>query len=333
MKILDSIKKNTIFLLLITIVILYILLKDDFNGIVQALYTIDVKYVLVALIFYFLSVAIKGFSNYLIINDKEKINLKEAIKHNMIANFFNGITPFSTGGQPMEVYMNTEHNIPVAKATNQTVQSFIFYQVALVICGTFAVIYNFTFHIFPKVKLLQHLVLLGFIINIVVALILLLISSSKSITTRISKLIINLLKVFKVKHNEKEIRKKFDDYHEGFQELKKRKYLTIVGISLNIASLLCLYIVPLFILYGMGDFTSLTAVDTITAAAYVYVIGAFVPIPGASGGIEYGFTQFYGNFLDVKTTFAVLIIWRFITYYLGIIIGGLLFSLEKKVEK
>ena len=44
-------------------------------------------------------------------------------------------------------------------------------------------------------------------------------------------------------------------------------------------------------------------------------------------------TQFYGNFLDVKTTFAVLIVWRFITYYLAIIVGGLLFSLEKKVKK
>lgn len=333
MKILDNIKKNTIFLLLITIIVLYIVLKDDFNGIVKVLYSVDIKYILIAVVFYFLSVSIKGFANYLIINDKDKIDLKEAIKHNMIAHFFNGITPFSTGGQPMEIYMNTEHNIPVAKATNQTIQSFIFYQIALVICGTFAVIYNFTFHLFPKVKLLQHLVLLGFIINIIVAVVLLLISSSKRVTTKISNLVIKCLKAFKVKYNEKEIHKKFDDYYEGFQELKKRKYLTIVGVSLNIASLLCLYIVPLLVLYSMGDFTSLTVVDTITSAAYVYVIGAFVPVPGASGGIEYGFTQFYGNFLDVKTTFAVLIVWRFITYYLGIIIGGILFSLEKKVKK
>ena len=333
MKILDNIKKNTIFLLLVTGIILYIVLKDDFNGIVTVISNIDIRYVLVAIIFYFLSIFLKGFANYLIINDKSKINLKEAVKHNMIAHFFNGVTPFSTGGQPMEIYMNTEHNIPIAKATNQTVQSFIFYQISLVICGAFAVTYNFIFHIFPKVKLLQHLVLLGFFINIIVAIILLLISSSKTITTKISGLVIIILKKLKIQYNEKEIHKKFDDYHKGFQELKKRKYLTVTGISLNIASLLCLYIVPLYLLYGMGDFTSLSIVDTITASAYVYVIGAFVPIPGASGGIEYGFTQFYGNFLNIKTTFALLIIWRFITYYLGIIIGGLLFSLEKKVKK
>lgn len=333
MNLLKNIKKNAVFLLLITGVVLYIVLKDDFNGIVDAMSNIDVKYILVALFFYCLSVSLKGFANYLIINDKSKIDLKEAIKHNLIAQFFNGVTPFATGGQPMEIYMTTEHHIPLAKATNQAVQSFIFYQIALVICGMFAVIYNSIFHIFPKVKLLQHLILLGFIINIIVAIILLLISSSKAVTKKISEVVIKILRVFKIKHNEKEICKKFDDYYEGFKELKGRKYLTITGVSLNIASLLCLYIVPLFVLYSMGNFYSLTVVDTITAAAYVYVIGAFVPIPGASGGIEYGFTQFYGNFISAGTLSAVLIVWRFITYYLGMIVGALLFSLEEKVKK
>ena len=95
--------------------------------------------------------------NYLIVNDKNKISIWEAIKHNIIIQFFNGITPFSTGGQPMEVYLLTEHKISLSKATDYTVQSFIFYQIALVICGIIAVIYNTIFHLFPKVKLLQSL--------------------------------------------------------------------------------------------------------------------------------------------------------------------------------
>lgn len=333
MKLLNNIKKNTIFLLIITVIILYVVLKDDFDGIVGALTKIDIKYLFVALVFYFLSVGIKGFVNYLITNDKSKISLKEAIKHNLITQFFNGVTPFSTGGQPMEVYMITEHDIPVAKATNQTIQSFIFYQIALVICGFLAVGYNFFFHIFPKVKLLQNLVLLGFMINIFVVVILLLISSSRKVTKSISNITIKICKKLKIKKDEKEIKKLFLDFYTGFQDLKKRKDLTVVGISLNIASLLCLYIVPFFVLQSMGDFTSLNVADTLTASAYVYLIGAFVPIPGASGGIEYGFTQFFGNFIGLREIAVTLILWRTITYYLGMIIGGLLFSLEKKVKK
>lgn len=333
MNIIKNIKKNTVLLLIITGIVLYIVLKDDFKDIVDALVKIDIKYILLAFLFYALFIVIKGYVNYKITNDKKKLSLKEAIKHNIITQFFNGVTPFSTGGQPMEVYMLMEHDIPIAKATNQTIQSFIFYQIALVICGTIAVINNFLFPIFPKVRILQILVLLGFIINVLVVVCLVLISRSKRVTNKLSELSIKVLKKLKRKVDEDDIRQKFSDYHEGFKELRKRKKLFIGGVLLNIISLLCLYIVPLFLLYAMGDFSSLNINSTITASAYVYIIGGFVPIPGASGGIEYGFTKFFGNFIVGHKLSVVLLLWRFITYYVGVIIGALVFNFEKKVEK
>lgn len=332
MNIIKNIKKNTIFLLIITAIVLYIVLKDDFNDIVNILTKIDIKYIILAFLFYALFIIIKGYVNYKITNDKNKLSLKEAIKHNIITQFFNGVTPFSTGGQPMEVYMLMEHDIPIAKATNQTIQSFIFYQIALVICGSIAVINNFLFPIFPKVRLLQMLVLLGFVINVLVVVFLILISRSKRVTDKLSRLSIKILKKFKKNVDEEDIKQKFSDYHEGFKELRNRKKLFIGGVLLNIISLLCLYIVPMFILYSMGDFNSLTVNNTITASAYVYIIGGFVPIPGASGGIEYGFGRFFGNFIGASTLSAVLLLWRLITYYLGIIIGALVFNLEKKAK-
>ncbi len=332
MNIIKSFKKNVIVLLIVTIIVLFIVLKDDFNGIIEALRSIDIKYILLATVLYFISVALKGLVNYLIVNDKKKITIKEAIKHNVIAQFFNGVTPFSTGGQPMEIYMLTEHNIPMAKATTQTVQSFIFYQIALVICGVAAVIYNFIFHIFPKVKLLQHLVLLGFLINEAVIIILFLLSRSKHVMKFISKISFKIVKLLKLKITEEKVDEKFKEIYQGFQELKGRKQLVITGVTINILHLLCLYSIPLIIIYGLGDFTSINLIDTIVSSAYVYVIGAFVPIPGASGGIEYGFTQFFGNFISLGELSAVLILWRFITYYVGIIAGALIFNFEKKVQ-
>lgn len=333
MNIIKNIKKNTVLLLIITGIVLYIVLKDDFKDIVDILTKIDIKYILLAFLFYALFIVIKGYVNYKITNDKKRISLKEAIKHNIITQFFNGVTPFSTGGQPMEVYMLMEHDIPIAKATNQTIQSFIFYQIALVICGSIAVINNFLFPIFPKVRILQILVLLGFIINVLVVVVLILISRSKKVTDKLSDLSIKVLKKLKRKVDEEDIKQKFSDYHEGFKELRKRKKLFVGGVLLNIISLLCLYIVPMFLLYGMGDFTSFTVNNTITASAYVYIIGGFIPIPGASGGIEYGFTKFFGNFIVGNKLSAVLLLWRFITYYLGVIIGAIVFNFEKKVEK
>ncbi len=331
MKILENLKKNTLLLLIITVVVLYIILKDDFFGIIETINNMDKKYIILAMLFYFFSVIIKGYVNYLIINDSTKVSKKEAIRQNFIAQFFNGITPFSTGGEPMGVYMLMENGIPFAKATNYMVQSFVFYQVALVICGMIAVIYNFIFKIFPTVRLLQHLVLLGFTINTIVV-ILLLLSYSKTATEKMSKITYAIVRKLKLKHTKEEINQKFEDYYNGFQELKNRKTLFFIGIILNIVSLVCLYSVPLWIILGMENHISITVMETLVSSSYVYLIGAFVPVPGASGGMEYGFSQFFGNFIKTSEVSAIMIVWRFITYYLGITVGGIIFNIRKKGE-
>ena len=333
MNIIKNLKKNTFFLLFITIIVLYIILKDDLSLIVKAFQNINILYIIIAVIVFFIHITLKGYVNYLITNEPKKVSILEAIKHNLIAQFFNGITPFSTGGQPMEIYMLTEHGISIPKATNQTIQSFIFYQIALVICGLFAVIYNYLFSIFPKIKILSNLVILGFSINISVVIVLILISYSKKIMDEICKIIIKISKKIKLNSSEEEIKGKFIEYYDGFKEIKKRKLLLIIGIVLNIISLLCLYSVPLFVLKSMNHTNPMSIIETITSSAYVYVIGSFIPIPGASGGIEYGFTQFYGKKKKKKEISAVLLIWRFITYYFGIIIGAILFNFDKKVKK
>lgn len=334
MELIKNIKKNTIVLLIITITILILVLKDDFNSIAEALTSMDCIYILLAIFFFFLSIIIKGYINYLTINDKKKVTLRESIKHNLITQFFNGITPFSTGGQPMEIYMLVEHGIKLSTATNITIQNFIFYQTALVIYGILAVLYNSIFHLFPTIPILRNLVLLGFIINVLVAIALFLITFSQKTTKKISYLLLKLLAKFKiVKDFEKKkilVDKKLEEFHTSAKELRKRKKLFALGVLLNLISLSFLYIIPLFITFSMGDFTSLNVADTLTASAYVLIMGSFVPIPGASGGIEYGFLKFYGNFISQNAVKAVLLVWRFITYYLGMIIGAIMFSLEKK---
>ena len=128
MKILNHIKKNTIILCIITFIVLFILLKDDFHNIIKILLKMDLKFVLLALLFYFISISLKGVVNYLIVNNK-KLSLKEAIKHNIITQFFNGVTPFASGGQPMEIYYFHKEKIGLSKSSNIVLQNFMLYQI------------------------------------------------------------------------------------------------------------------------------------------------------------------------------------------------------------
>lgn len=334
MEIIKNIRKNTFIILLITLLVLIFTLKEDFASTVTALKNMDYKYLLLAIVVFLFSIFLKSIVSYKIVNQKEKYSLKESIKHNIIVQFFNGITPFSTGGQPMEIYMLKEHGIRASHGSNFIIQNFIFYQIALVIFGIFAVCYNATFHLFPEVPVLRKLVLLGFIINTVVAIFLILIAFSKTTTTFIiEKIITGLHKMKLVKNKDQKMevwKEKITEFHKGTKALSKRKGLIVSGIILNLLSLTCFYLVPLFIVYSMHDFESLTAIESVVASAYVLIIGSFVPIPGASGGIEYGFLSFFHAFLSSGVTSAVLLVWRFITYYLPMIIGAVIFNIDER---
>ena len=81
----------------------------------------------------------------------------------------------------------------------------------------------------------------------------------------------------------------------------------------------------------MGDFTSFNGLEAIVASAYVMLIGSFVPLPGGTGGIEYGFIYFFGVFIisDVKLR-ALMLLWRFVTFYMGIVVGGIVLNLKER---
>lgn len=334
MKILNSIKKNTLIILLITLIMIFFVLKDDFSNIISILLKVDLRFILFAIVIFFMSLFLKSYISYKIVDNKKDYSLLESFKHNIIIQFFNGVTPFSTGGQPMEIYMLTKHNVNANKSTMITLQNFIFYQISLVLFGLGAVIYNAIYDVFKDVPILRKLVFIGFIVNTLVAVIIILVSISVKFTKSVVFFIINLLYKFKlIRKKDETIRNwqnRLDDFHKCAKYLRKKKRLTFIGIIFNLLSLACLYIIPLYILYSMGDFYSLNIKTTLTASAYVLLMGAFVPIPGGSGGIEYGFLSFFGNFLTKNKVSAVLLIWRFITYYMPMIIGAIVFNLDER---
>lgn len=331
------IKRNSLIIFVTTIFVLVFALKDDFSAILTTFQKMDYRFILLALFVYVLYLFLKAYANYIFIADKEKVSLKESFIHNVITQFFNGITPFSTGGQPMEVYMLKEHHIRTTKATNIIMQNFIVYQLALVLFGIFAVSYNGFTQILQNNGLLKNLIVLGFLINTLVAVFLFFVAISQKFTNFVMHLIVNLgTKLHFIKDKDKMIKKweeRLVDFHQYTKELKTKKKLFILGILLNLLSLACFYSIPLFLTYSLHDYTSLNLIATLVASAYVLIIGSFVPIPGATGGIEYGFIQMFGNFLPANELSAIMIIWRFITYYLGMIVGGILFNIHQGGKK
>lgn len=328
-------KKNAIVLLLITAIILYFLLKDEFLSVVEVIRNVNIWWLLLATLGFLIYLWFKAITMHLLAKRySSKVNRKNLFTQTLIIQFFNGITPFSTGGQPMEVYLLKKKGIKIATATNIIVQNFILYQLALITYGVIALFLNGHFHLFTMNNLLHTLILLGFIINIAVGIILLFISFSTKFNNFVGTLVIKLAtKVKIVKNREKVIEKwheKLEEFHSSALLLKKEKMILVKGYLYNLIGLTTFYLIPFFVVLSFGlESASISILVSITGSAYVLLIGNFVPIPGGSGGIEWGFLELFGRYLSTNVLSATLILWRFITYYASTIIGGILFSITK----
>ena len=331
-----SLKKNSIILLIITVAVLVCVLKDDFGNIVNTLRGANYGWIIIARLCFFVGIGFEAKSYQEIIQGYEyEYTFKKSYRMLLITKFFNGITPFSSGGQPMQIYMLKKDGVRLTKATNIIIQNFIIYQAALVIFGIIAILINNSLKLFTEVTLLKQLVTIGFLINTLVMVGLVVISFSSKFNHFIVNKSISILSKFKlVKDKEKTLakwREKVDDFHEGAEYLKKNKMLCFRTFIYNMIYLTLNYVMPYFVILALASTsTDATPLKTICASAYVLIMGSFVPIPGASGGIEYGYLRFFGNFITGTLLKASLLIWRTISYYLPMLVGGVLFNINTK---
>lgn len=327
-------KLNVIILILITLIVLYFSLKDNFFAIMNQILKMNIWYLLIAFLLIILFWLFRSYPMYTFCKRINKeFKYRQSFHLTLRTQFFNAVTPFSTGGQPYQIYYLKQAGIDYASSTGIVVENFIVYQIALVILGLISLIMNQIFSIFTKVPILSKLITLGFIINTFVIVIMFILAFS----TKINKLIINLAirfltKIKIIKNKDKKINEweeNIDRFHNSAVSLLKEKKTFISNILYNFLALCCIYLVPLFVLYSMGDFSSITPGIAIVTSAYILIIGSFVPIPGGSGGLEYGFIQFYGNFVTGSKLSAMMLVWRFITYYFGMIVGAISLNIRR----
>jgi len=328
---------NLVIIVLVVAIVLYFSLKDNFDEIIYHIANMSVWSVILGVLILILYRAIVGLCSYMVVDiNKEKVSLFKMIQINLIIMFFHGITPFSGGGQPMEIYYLHSEGVGKTKATNIVLQNFILYQAALIIVSFLAVIYNNLTGLFPPDSFMRYLVTLGFVINFLVLLVSFLVSFGKRFNKFILNKGISFLGKIKIIKDVDKTKDRFNNFANNFYTnamlLKEQKGKVCIVLFLNILGLLIYYSIPFVIAIGMGV-TDLNFVSMLVATTYIMMIGSFVPIPGGTGGIEYGFIYFVGYLISGGVLTAIMLIWRFITYYFGMVLGALALIFYRKKEK
>ncbi len=333
-------KLNIIILIVVSGIVLYFILKDDFFKVLDSLTKVNLFWVLISLLLIFLYWFFSALAfNNIAKRFKKNMKLKQSLKINVITQFFNGVTPFATGGQPSQVYYLKKEGITIPVGTSICLQAFLVYQIDLIILGIVAIISNNYFDLFKEVTIMKTLVALGFLFNVVVLVLIFLVSFNKKANKFLLVQVLNFLNKIKIIKNRDHTREKWDRYLETFSNSansifkNKLQFFKILGY--NTVALTCMYSIPLILMFSVGDYTSINLIESFTATAYVMIVGSFIPIPGAAGGIEYAFISLFGNFTGGPALKILLLLWRFVTYYFGLFLGAIVINVfeDKRLRK
>ena len=96
---------NACLLIIVTLLVLYFALKDNFFTIIHELATLNPIWIVIAILVFILSILVRSLSMYFMVKKyKEDYTVKRSNILLLTTQFFNAVTPFATGGQPFQVY-------------------------------------------------------------------------------------------------------------------------------------------------------------------------------------------------------------------------------------
>lgn len=262
---------------------------------------------------------------YLMANKmNQKLSFAESVKTSMVGQLFNCITPFASGGQPIQAYRLKQCGIPVGKASCILLAKFIVYQVVLTVYSLILILLRFSFFV-SEVSRFEYLVLLGFGVNCLVVVMLIGIGFFPRTSRKVLYGLTSLLSRIHLVKNEAEMRvkvdKEMDEFYETFQELKANLKMLLAPCLITVLQLTVFFTVPYCICLALGV-ANPQYLTIISAAAFVLMISSFIPLPGGSGGAEGGFYLLFSMFFPTAGLVAItIVLWRVMTFYLPIIVG------------
>ena len=323
----------------ITIFILTLIISlNDFEGIVDVIKTTDVKYLMLAILLLVVYLALYPVTTCILTRTKKcDISTTNTYLIGSTEHFFNGITPFATGGQPFQVYAFKRLGVSLADSTGILMMNFIIH---MMVTNLYALISLFYYpQLSANISNLNVMVIIGFSINFFVLLFLISVATTKKVREILEKAMLGLCKIkFLRKFIEPNI-DKFNDYCYGaqsaFKELWKHKGAFCSCFVIRFITMGIYYAITFYILKALHINIGIESLPfVIFSTAFAITMCVFIPTPGSSGGIEFAFKSIFQSIaVGITSSIAMggMLLWRLLSYYLAMVLSFFIYLILEKI--
>ena len=320
--------RNLILFMLIILLTFYIILKDQsITKIIEVLSSIDLKYILIAIIcmlIYLICEAINIGRTLKVLG--EKSTFYKNIKYAMIGFFFSSVTPAASGGQPMQIYYMNKDKISVANSTLSLLINLTSMQIVTISIAIISLFFNYEY----MNSILIGLFVLGIFLNSTALGLLLVSVFSKRMTKGLINIAIKILEFFKIKNIEdkkNKLENELNKYQSSATYIKSNIKVIIKILITTYIQFLIYYSISYWVYRSFG-------IKSMQSVLFATVSG--IPSPGAVGVSEGGFLEIFRNVYSESILHEAMLLNRGVNFYLFVIISSvivMLYTVRDKVEK
>lgn len=248
-----------------------------------------------------------------------------AVKIAMMGFYYNLVTPFASGSQPMQIYALNKYDINLSKSIAIVTNKTVLFQTVVTIYSAVIIFLNIEV---LKNELPSMLVLMsiGMIMNIVSLLGGMLIVLTPNTMKIIVKVIVNILyrlNIFKSLNKKIHTINKFiDEYSYSIKLFIKNKKALFLSIILTIIQLTVFFSIS-YCVYKAFNLNGLSIFEVLSLQVFLYMSVSPIPTPGNVGANEVAFLTIFANVFPGNIIGYSVFLYSIYVYYFLVVVCGL----------
>lgn len=248
-----------------------------------------------------------------------------AVKIAMMGFYYNLVTPFASGSQPMQIYALNKYDINLSKSIAIVTNKTVLFQTVVTIYSAVIIFLNIEV---LKNELPSMLVLMsiGMVMNIVSLLGGMLIVLTPNTMKIIVKVIVNILyrlNIFKSLNKKIHTINKFiDEYSYSIKLFIKNKKALCLSIILTIIQLTVFFSIS-YCVYKAFNLNGLSLFEVLSLQVFLYMSVSPIPTPGNVGANEVAFLTIFANVFPGNIIGYSVFLYSIYVYYFLVVVCGL----------
>ena len=263
-----------------------------------------------------------------------KLGIAKDMKVALIGKYYEAITPFATGGQPMQIYYFYKNGMSGSKSTSITMVKYAVQMLAVTVVAAIVMGLGVGKLGMIENEITRNTILIcgwvGFGINAFIPVFVTFIVFCPRAVSWVINLFVRLLYKIKIIKNadklETKIRQWVDDFAVFSQFVYKKPLTFLLLFVLCLFEPIIQFIIPYFVLVAMcgtevmGMEGGALLFSVMVLSMYATYAAAFIPTPGNSGAVESVFMLAF-TVVAESVLFWYVLVWRFLLYYIYVFLG------------